>query len=34
MPAVTRVGDAEVAHCSGMTRAVGSTKVFVKNIPV
>ena len=29
MPAVTRVGDADVAHCSGMTRAVGSPNVFV-----
>ena len=34
MPAVTRVGDADVAHCSGMTRAVGSPNVFVNNIPV
>ena len=24
MPAVTRIGDADVAHCSGMTRAAGS----------
>ena len=28
MPAVTRIGDADVAHCSGMTRAVGSPDVF------
>ena len=29
MPAVTRVGDADIPHCSGMTRAVGSPTVFV-----
>ena len=29
MPAATRVGDADVAHCSGMVRAVGSGNVFV-----
>ena len=29
MPAVTRIGDADVAHCSGMTRAEGSSNVFV-----
>jgi len=34
MPAVTRIGDADVAHCSGMTRAVGSGNVFVNNIAV
>lgn len=34
MPAVTRVGDADVAHCSGMVRAVGSPNVFVNNIAV
>ena len=34
MPAVTRIGDADVAHCSGMTRAVGSGNVFANNIPV
>jgi len=28
MPAVTRVGDADVSHCSGMTRAAGSGTVF------
>ena len=28
MPAVTRVGDADVAHCSGMVRAQGSGNVF------
>ena len=34
MPAVTRIGDADVAHCSGMTRAVGSSNVFVNSIGV
>ena len=34
MPAVTRVGDADVTHCSGMTRAVGSPNVFVNSIAV
>lgn len=34
MPAVTRIGDADVAHCSGMTRAVGSGDVFVNGIGV
>ena len=34
MPAVTRVGDADVAHCSGMVRAAGSGNVFVNGIPV
>ena len=34
MPAVTRIGDADVAHCSGMTRAQGSSNVFVNNIGV
>jgi len=34
VPAVTRIGDADFAHCSGMTRAVGSSNVFVNNIPV
>ncbi len=29
MPAVTRVGDADVPHCSGMTRAQGSANVTV-----
>ena len=28
MPAVTRIGDADVPHCSGMTRAQGSPNVF------
>ena len=34
MPAVTRIGDADVAHCSGMTRAAGSSNVFVNGIGV
>jgi uncharacterized Zn-binding protein involved in type VI secretion len=34
MPAVTRIGDADVAHCSGMTRAVGSGNVFANSIAV
>ena len=32
MPAVTRVGDADAAHCSGMVRAQGSGNVFVNGI--
>ena len=32
MPAATRIGDADVAHCSGMTRAEGSSNVFVNGI--
>lgn len=31
--AITRIGDADVPHCSGMTRAKGSPNVFVNNIP-
>lgn len=34
MPAVTRIGDADVAHCSGMTRAAGSPNVFANNIAI
>jgi uncharacterized Zn-binding protein involved in type VI secretion len=34
VPAVTRIGDADVAHCSGMTRAEGSPNVRVNSIPV
>jgi len=34
MPAVTRIGDADVAHCSGMVRAQGSGNVFVNKKPV
>jgi uncharacterized Zn-binding protein involved in type VI secretion len=29
MPAATRIGDADVSHCSGMVRAQGSPNVFV-----
>jgi len=32
VPAATRIGDADVPHCSGMTRAVGSPNVFVNGI--
>ena len=34
MPAITRIGDADVAHCSGMTRAAGSPNVFVNSIAI
>lgn len=34
MPAVTRIGDADIPHCSPMVRASGSGNVFVNNIPV
>ena len=34
MPAVTRIGDSDVGHCSGMVRAVGSGNVFVNGIAV
>ena len=33
MPSATRIGDADVPHCSGMSRAVGSPDVYVNNIP-
>jgi len=33
VPAATRIGDADVTHCSGMVRAVGSPNVFVNGIP-
>ena len=33
MPAATRIGDADVSHCSGMVRAEGSDNVFVNGIP-
>lgn len=32
MPAATRIGDADVSHCSGMVRAEGSPNVFVNGI--
>lgn len=34
MPAVTRIGDADMPHCSGMTRAAGSADVTVNGIGV
>ena len=34
MPAITRIGDADVSHCSGMTRAQGSPNVRVNGIPI
>ena len=34
MPAVTRIGDADVTHCSGMTRAQGAPNVNANGIPV
>ena len=34
MPAVTRIGDADVAHCSGKTRAQGSGDVFANSIAI
>lgn len=33
MPPATRIGDADVPHCSGMVRAEGSKDVFVNKIP-
>lgn len=33
MPAATRIGDADVTHCSGMVRAQGSPNVYVNGIP-
>lgn len=32
MPAATRIGDADITHCSGMVRARGSRNVFVNGI--
>ena len=32
MPAATRIGDADLPHCSGMVRAKGSINVFVNGI--
>jgi uncharacterized Zn-binding protein involved in type VI secretion len=34
MPAVTRIGDADVLHCSVPKRAIGSLDVFVNGIGV
>ena len=33
MPAATRIGDADVGHCTGMVRATGSPNVRVNGIP-
>ena len=33
MPAVSRIGDLDVPHCSGMVRATGSSDVFVNTRP-
>lgn len=33
MPAATRIGDADIVHCSVPNRAQGSPNVFVNNIP-
>lgn len=33
MPAATRIGDADVTHCSTPVRADGSSNVFVNGIP-
>lgn len=32
MPAATRIGDADVPHCSPMVREVGSPDVFINGI--
>ena len=34
MPAVCRIGHADVPHCSGMVRAAGSSNVFVNGIGI
>lgn len=34
MPAVTRIGDADIPHCSGMSRAAGSPDVYANSIPI
>tara|TARA_B100001093_G_scaffold499062_1_gene547929 strand:- start:5771 stop:6061 length:291 start_codon:yes stop_codon:yes gene_type:complete len=34
MPAVTRIGDGDLVHCSGMTRAQGSGNVFANGRPI
>lgn len=34
MPAVTRIGDADIPHCSGMVRAQGSGSVFCNGRPI
>ena len=34
MPAVTRIGDADIPHCSGPVRSGASGNVFCNGIPV
>jgi uncharacterized Zn-binding protein involved in type VI secretion len=34
MPAVTRIGDGDISHCSGMVRAEGSGNVFANGRPI
>ena len=34
MPAVTRIGDADIPHCSGMVRAQGSPNVNCNGSPI
>ena len=34
MPAVTRIGDDDVPHCSGMVRIEGSGNVFCNSISI
>jgi len=34
VPAVTRKGDADVAHCSGMVRSAHSPNVYANGIPI
>ena len=34
MPAVTRIGDSEIPHCSPMVRAQGSENVFANSIGI
>ena len=34
MPAVTRIGDADIPHCTPMNRAVGSPNVFANGIAI
>lgn len=34
MPAVTRVGDSDIPHCSGMSRAVGSSDTFCNGLSI
>lgn len=34
MPAITRKGDADVPHCSGMVRDAHSPDVFANGIPI